>query len=280
MYNPQLGRFLSVDPIASNYPELTPYQFASNTPVQAIDLDGLEKLTTTTKPMMKGGAPMQAVVKKEDIYVVNYSSYKPGGLSNGPELKLSRIEKNPYENFVYVDNEVRNKRKEAAKAQGQAQINADFSRHKSNASNLLWNIGQVLPFYDAYSIATDINEGNYGDALLTGGLVLLTSELGGGKGGLNSFESIVANPKALWGKSATEVESILGEGWKKGTYGSNGQGWKYIKGDKSVFYNASSSAHGGAEYFGFSSGKLGTNKIVDPLTYLPRVGDKAKIIHK
>jgi hypothetical protein len=42
IYNPSLGRFLSVDPITDEYPELTPYQFASNTPIQAIDLDGLE----------------------------------------------------------------------------------------------------------------------------------------------------------------------------------------------------------------------------------------------
>jgi len=35
-------RFLSVDPIASQYPELTPYQFAGNMPIRAIDLDGLE----------------------------------------------------------------------------------------------------------------------------------------------------------------------------------------------------------------------------------------------
>ncbi|MCZ8023620.1 MAG: hypothetical protein O9294_17785 [Cytophagales bacterium] len=33
---------LSVDPLTRSYPELTPYQFASNTPIQAIDLDGLE----------------------------------------------------------------------------------------------------------------------------------------------------------------------------------------------------------------------------------------------
>jgi hypothetical protein len=38
-----VSRFLSVDPIAAQYPELTPYQFASNTPIQAIDLDGLER---------------------------------------------------------------------------------------------------------------------------------------------------------------------------------------------------------------------------------------------
>lgn len=38
----RLGRFLSVDPLANEYPELTPYQFASNNPISGIDLDGLE----------------------------------------------------------------------------------------------------------------------------------------------------------------------------------------------------------------------------------------------
>jgi len=33
---------LSVDPITKEYPELTPYQFASNRPIDGIDLDGLE----------------------------------------------------------------------------------------------------------------------------------------------------------------------------------------------------------------------------------------------
>ena len=42
MYNPSLGKFLSVDPLTSTYPMLTPYQFANSTPIQAIDLDGLE----------------------------------------------------------------------------------------------------------------------------------------------------------------------------------------------------------------------------------------------
>lgn len=37
-----VSRFLSIDPISSKFPELTPYQFASNTPIQAIDLEGLE----------------------------------------------------------------------------------------------------------------------------------------------------------------------------------------------------------------------------------------------
>jgi RHS repeat-associated protein len=42
IYDPRIAKFLSVDPIGRKYPELTPYQFASNTPIQAVDLDGLE----------------------------------------------------------------------------------------------------------------------------------------------------------------------------------------------------------------------------------------------
>jgi RHS repeat-associated protein len=40
--DPRLGRFLSVDPITKQYPELTPYQYASNRPNDGIDRDGLE----------------------------------------------------------------------------------------------------------------------------------------------------------------------------------------------------------------------------------------------
>ncbi|NME71230.1 hypothetical protein HHU12_24915 [Flammeovirga aprica JL-4] len=49
VYNPVIGRFLSVDPLTKSYPWYTPYQFAGNTPVQAIDLDGLEEFVVTSQ---------------------------------------------------------------------------------------------------------------------------------------------------------------------------------------------------------------------------------------
>ncbi|HEY4784835.1 MAG TPA: RHS repeat-associated core domain-containing protein, partial [Bacteroidales bacterium] len=42
IYDARIAKFLSVDPLTKKYPELTPYQFASNTPIMAIDLDGKE----------------------------------------------------------------------------------------------------------------------------------------------------------------------------------------------------------------------------------------------
>ena len=43
IYNPAIGKFLSVDPLTQSYPWYTPYQFAGNKPIWAIDLDGLEE---------------------------------------------------------------------------------------------------------------------------------------------------------------------------------------------------------------------------------------------
>lgn len=42
IYDPRLGRFLSVDPLAREFSFLSPYHFAGNSPIKAIDLDGEE----------------------------------------------------------------------------------------------------------------------------------------------------------------------------------------------------------------------------------------------
>ena len=59
IYDPRLGRFLSVDPLTKKYAMLTPYQFASNSPVASIDLDGLEGFVATgmSQPFSKDSRP-------------------------------------------------------------------------------------------------------------------------------------------------------------------------------------------------------------------------------
>lgn len=47
IYNPRVGRFFSVDPLSSSFPWYSPYQYAGNTPIQAIDLDGNEEYHIT-----------------------------------------------------------------------------------------------------------------------------------------------------------------------------------------------------------------------------------------
>ncbi len=43
IYDARLGKFLSQDPLFKTYPFYTPYQFAGNSPIRFIDLDGLEQ---------------------------------------------------------------------------------------------------------------------------------------------------------------------------------------------------------------------------------------------
>jgi len=58
IYDSRVGKFLSVDPLRKSYPMYTPYQFAGNEPIAAIDMDGLEPKTMIdetgklTRPMV------------------------------------------------------------------------------------------------------------------------------------------------------------------------------------------------------------------------------------
>jgi RHS repeat-associated protein len=42
IYNPSIGRFLSVDPLTASFAYYSPYQFAGNKPIMFVDLDGAE----------------------------------------------------------------------------------------------------------------------------------------------------------------------------------------------------------------------------------------------
>ena len=76
IYNPRIGRFLSVDPLTKSYPMLTPYQFASNMPIWAVDLDGKEALIINhnTKEVKVIG----------NMFYVTEGNYK---VSSRPELE-------------------------------------------------------------------------------------------------------------------------------------------------------------------------------------------------
>jgi RHS repeat-associated protein len=50
VYDPRLGKFLSVDPLMKEYPWNSTYSFAENSPILNIDLDGLEK-ASVNKPL-------------------------------------------------------------------------------------------------------------------------------------------------------------------------------------------------------------------------------------
>ena len=53
IYSPEIGKFLSVDPLTGDFPFYTPYQFSANNPITSIDLDGLEAVITINSSWFK-----------------------------------------------------------------------------------------------------------------------------------------------------------------------------------------------------------------------------------
>lgn len=102
IYDYRLSRFLSVDPLTKEYPELTPYQFASNRPIDGIDRDGLEYATFTI--FIKEGKVMNISVKK-DYELKDKNSLGPGIQYNyaylGKDGKMEKFEAKPLVKNLY-----------------------------------------------------------------------------------------------------------------------------------------------------------------------------------
>ena len=71
IYDARLGKFLSVDPLSKKYPMLTPYQFASNRPIDGIDQDGLEWSRRVTYNIATG---VFTVNLHDNIKLLNHSA--------------------------------------------------------------------------------------------------------------------------------------------------------------------------------------------------------------
>jgi RHS repeat-associated protein len=73
VYDSRIGRFFSVDPLRYSFPWYSPYQFAGNSPIVNIDLDGLENISIHKIPGKS--ITMQVVYTLKDIQEV----LKPNG---------------------------------------------------------------------------------------------------------------------------------------------------------------------------------------------------------
>jgi RHS repeat-associated protein len=97
----KIGRFMSVDPITAQYPELTPYQFASNTPIQAIDLDGLEGTQYIEHFVNRQGKAMQRRVFEMDVHV---AIGEKNGYAMKDVKKIQDTYAKEYKNGQFKDN--------------------------------------------------------------------------------------------------------------------------------------------------------------------------------
>ncbi len=158
IYDPRLGRFLSVDPISKQYPELTPYQFASNTPIQAIDRDGLEAWYNHNK--ISGNFELSSAYGPRNPKVMNAN-----GLYEESQVpkEISQIVK---------QNKINAK---IAQTQRNIQAGQQLQRAEALNSNIFWNIEQLY-INPLINVGLDLKDGNYGKAAF--GTILLITDFG------------------------------------------------------------------------------------------------------
>ena len=69
IYSTALGRFFSKDPLSASYPWYSPYQFAGNKVIIAVDMDGLEEHITINSPWFTAQVFISMISNKSDSEV-------------------------------------------------------------------------------------------------------------------------------------------------------------------------------------------------------------------
>jgi hypothetical protein len=247
-----------VDPISKEYPELTPYQFASNKPINSIDLDGLEAQEMIDAYKWAGNK-MKNIVVGTAIGIVELVAHP---INSGNQIKesikstandigtmSSTWGKIMYGQFTGKSVEInQTEYNEAAHRNADRIVDAAFSTVMFETASLA---NKIAP-KGAPKVPTVI---------------------------VKSFDDLAANPKAIWGKTADEVGEILGNGWEKKPLNS-GEGWKFLQkdGDGLVSFTTGNTHHPNSTYYKINSGTSGKTKVVGE-GYTKSKGDKSKIVH-
>lgn len=95
-----------------------------------------------------------------------------------------------------------------------------------------------------------------------------------------SFNDFANNPWSLYGRSASDIQKVLGNNWILGKYGKTGQGWKVTNKNhpnQQIYFN-SNGRHGG-RYWGIKGFKNGGGETkITNKDYIHSSDDKATVI--
>lgn len=160
-YDARIGRFITIDPIANNYPFQSPYVFAGNNPVAFIDILGMGPGDPKTHKVVKGdnltkiskkyGASIDDLVKMNGIEDANKISIGQELIVN-PEANFSKNPRGGYQNpdnpdgpEIDVDNI--------------AEIGFDFVLGKGNENTIVVGGGALQSVQDWNVVKTLVQSG-------------------------------------------------------------------------------------------------------------------------
>ena len=112
-YDPNIGRFMQVDPLAEKYYHLSPYAYCGNNPVNAVDPDGSLILFINgfhtgdgASSSYWGGLDSQIMQLVED-YNVEYIDGSMGGIYNSILSNISNLSASQFGNTMTASNDLK-----------------------------------------------------------------------------------------------------------------------------------------------------------------------------
>jgi RHS repeat-associated protein len=285
VHDARIGRFLSVDPLAPDYPWNSPYAFSENRVIDSFELEGLESIDFrfTTNYGYDG------TVIENTISIMDNVS---GHIMNAPIDLADGLISDFGFMFTHSLSENVEQTGRAARSIGNGIVNSienTWGYHtKTPISDQLSDLGNLesweKPIANVLSLALG-GVASLEQKALTFSKPLSNNQRnlgltgGGASFAVKSFDDLAANPLSIWGKSADEVGEILGEGWKKYKLDS-GEGWKFLETGRDGFvsFTTGNSHHPNSTYYKINGGTAGKNKVVGK-DYVPTPDDKSNIFY-
>ncbi len=165
IYDPRIGRFLSIDPLTKKYPWYTPYQFAGNKPIWAADLDGMEEWMKSQEIALRQKAVFEQSTSQTQYRIVSKQALQ--GLAQAPTLSTA-------------DNSFAARQRSGELKENQQRTDAiGGATMDPLAASMSYPMANAVGQYTkstiqhGFGIYNGIKDGEYGEAAKSGGLFAL-----------------------------------------------------------------------------------------------------------
>ena len=133
MHDPRIGRFFAVDPLAFKYPYNSPYAFSENRVIDAIELEGLEKVVITKIRGSDGKTKITVTKAKNGSFGLK-NEMGEGVVSDESSTLVIIREQNKEGKFITVNQHERSEEAGFSQAEKQAFNNSNKSKTGSKVT--------------------------------------------------------------------------------------------------------------------------------------------------
>ncbi|MFY0256267.1 RHS repeat domain-containing protein [Chitinophaga sp. 30R24] len=129
IYDPRIGRFLSIDPLSASYPYYSPYLFAGNNPILNLDLEGMGPIDG--RFVFVGNTSKPQVLSQNAVDVLNNIMQ----YMNVKQMTITSTGRTPMEQATVMFNNLENGKSSSYGAGGRAVIAVYRQMKKKGASD-------------------------------------------------------------------------------------------------------------------------------------------------